>query len=275
MVTMLTQADKAIHFRNQHHAGKILILPNIWDQLGAKILEKAGYHSIATASVATALTNGYRDGEKIPFVRLLKTVARITSAVPLPLSVDIERGFADSLFLLKENIRLLIENGAVGINIEDSHPDHKGLFKIEEQCRKIEAIREVGIQYGVPIVINARTDIFLLKTRENAFDQAVERGLAYKAAGADCFYPIVMNDYEEISHLVKEVAMPVNVLLSKSTSDLSKLNEIGVARVSLGPGLLNHALSTMNQIAEELLHYHTTTFMNHELLSREFIDSLV
>jgi 2-methylisocitrate lyase-like PEP mutase family enzyme len=275
MITGLTQADKAILFRNQHHSGKILILPNIWDQLGAKILEKAGYPSIATASVATALTNGYQDGEKIPFARLLKTVARITSAVSLPLTVDIERGFADSLFLLKENIRLLIENGAVGINIEDSHADHKGLFKIVEQCRKIEAIREVGIQCGVSIVINARTDIFLLKTEKDAFSQAIERGLAYKAAGADCFYPIVMNNYEDISLLVKQVAMPVNVLLSKSTPDLNKLNEIGVARVSLGPGLLNHALSTMNQIAEELLHYNTTTFLNHGLLSRDFMDSLV
>jgi 2-methylisocitrate lyase-like PEP mutase family enzyme len=275
METRLTQADKAILFRNQHHSGSILLLPNIWDQLGAKMLEKAGYPSIATASVATALTNGYKDGEKIPFARLLKTVSRITAAVSLPVSVDIERGFADSIFLLKENIRLLVENGAVGINIEDSHADHKGLFKIEEQCRKIEAIREVGVQCGVSIVINARTDIFLLKTEKDSFRQAIERGLAYKAAGADCFYPIVMNDYEEISILVKEVAMPVNVLLSKSTADLNKLNEIGVARVSLGPGLLNHALSTMNQIAEELLHYNTTTFFNHGLLSRDFMDSLV
>ena len=275
METRLTQAEKAILFRNQHHSGKILILPNIWDQLGAKILERAGYPSIATASVATALTNGYKDGEKIPFIRLLKTVAGITSAVSLPLTVDIERGFADSLFLLKENIRLLIENGAIGINIEDSHADHKGLFKTEEQCRKIEAIREVGIQCGVSIVINARTDIFLLKTENDAFGQAIARGLAYKAAGADCFYPIVMNDYEEISNLIKEVAMPVNVLLSKSIADLNKLNEIGVARVSLGPGLLNHALSTMNQIAEELLLYNTTTFLDHGLLSRDFMDSLV
>jgi 2-methylisocitrate lyase-like PEP mutase family enzyme len=275
MVTQLTQADKAELFRNQHHSGKLLILPNIWDLLGAKLMEKAGYHSIATASVATALSNGFQDGEKIPFMHLLKTVARITAAVSLPLTVDIERGFADSLLLLKENIRLLIENGAVGLNIEDSHADHKGLYKLDEQCRKIEAIREVGIQCGVPIVINARTDIFLQKTENNAIGQAIERGRAYKAAGADCFYPIVMNDYAEIFLLIKEVSMPVNVLLSKATADLKKLEEIGVARVSLGPGLLNHALTAMKQIADELLHYNTTAFLSRELLPREFMDSLV
>lgn len=108
MTTQLTQADKAEFFRNQHRSGKLLLLPNIWDPLGAKLMEKAGYHSIATASVATALSNGYLDGEKIPFVQLLNAVDRITAAVSLPLTVDIERGFADSLLLLKENIRLQI-----------------------------------------------------------------------------------------------------------------------------------------------------------------------
>jgi len=274
MTILETQSAKATLFRSQHHSGKLLVLPNIWDGLGAKLMEKVGYQSVATASVATALSNGYLDGENIPFMQLLKTVNRIASAVSLPVTVDIERGFSDSIILLKENIRLLIENGGVGINIEDSHADGKGLFKIDEQCRKIEMIRETGIQCGVPIVINARTDIFLQKTKDNAVGQAIERGLAFKAAGADCFYPIVVNNYDEISRLVQEVGMPLNVLLSKQTGDLKHLEKIGVARVSLGPNLLNHALATMKQIAEGLLHYDTTAFFSHELLPREFLNSL-
>src|ERR1700688_1220870 len=188
MIIQESQSFKAELFRKQHLSGKLLVLPNIWDPLGARLLEKTGYKSVATASVATALTNGYLDGERIPFIQLLKVVNEITSSVSLPVTVDIERGFADSLLQLKENIRLLIENGAIGINIEDSHSDHQGLFTIDEQCRKIEGIREVSIQYGVRIVINARTDIFLQKTHENAMKRAIERGLAFKAAGADCFY---------------------------------------------------------------------------------------
>jgi len=274
MVIQESQSAKAEEFRKQHLSGKLLVLPNIWDSLGARLLEQVGYKSVATASVATALSNGYLDGEKIPFDQLLKVVRQITSGVPLPVTVDIERGFADSIVQLKENIRMLIENGAIGINIEDSHADHQRLFTIDEHCRKIEGIREVGIQYGVPLVINARTDVFLLKIHENAMEKAIERGLAYKAAGADCFYPIVLNNYDEISHIISKVKMPVNVLLSKPVSDLERLEKIGVARLSLGPNLLNHALATMQLIMDGLLHYDSNAFFNRELLPREFLNSL-
>jgi 2-methylisocitrate lyase-like PEP mutase family enzyme len=205
---------------------------------------------------------------------LLKVVNQIASAVSLPVTVDIERGFADTVIQLKENIRLLIENGAIGINIEDSHPDKLGLFTIEEQCRKIEGIRETGIQCGVPIIINARTDVFLQKNHENAMAMAIERGLAFKAVGADCFYPIVLNSYDEISLIISEVKMPVNVLLSKPVSDLARLEKIGVARLSLGPNLLNHALTAMKLVMDGLLKYDATTFFGPDLLPREFLNSL-
>ena len=274
MITQKSQNVKAGLFRNQHLSGKLLVLPNIWDSLGARLLEQVGYKSVATASVATALSNGYLDGERIPFDQLLKVVNQIATSVSLPVTVDMERGFADSIVHLKENIRQLIENGAIGINIEDSHPGHQGLFTIEEQCRKIDGIREAGIQSGVPVVINARTDVFLQKTHENAMAKAIERGRAFKSAGADCFYPIVLNSYEEISHIISEVEMPVNVLLSKPVSDLERLEKIGVARLSLGPNLLNHALTTMKLVVDGLLHYDVTAFFSRELLPREFLNNL-
>jgi 2-methylisocitrate lyase-like PEP mutase family enzyme len=230
MTHIQTQTAKAEQFRAQHHAGKLLMLPNIWDSLGARLIAKAGFPSIATASVATALSNGYTDGEKIPFSELMQVVKKITSAVELPVTVDIERGFSDNIPQLKDNIRMLLENGAVGINIEDSYPDHKSLYKIEEQCRKIEAIRETGMQYGVPIVINARTDIFLLNTEENPLPKAIERGRAFHSAGADCLYPITMNNYDDIARYLEEAFMPVNVLLQKQVSDLN------VWRKSVSPG---------------------------------------
>lgn len=275
MIAQSSQAAKADLFRRQHLSGKLLILPNIWDSLGARLLQKVGFKSVATASVATALSNGYLDGEKIPFIELLKIVNQIASAVPLPVTVDIERGFADSILKLKENIRLLIENGAVGINIEDSFPNRQGLYTVEEQCHKIEGIREAGIQYGVPIVINARTDVFLQNTHENAMTEAIERGRAFKLAGADCFYPIVLNSYDELSHIIAKVEMPINVLLSKPVSDLKQLEKIGVARVSVGPNLLNQVLTTMKHVADGLLQYDTTAFFSRELLSREYLNSLV
>jgi 2-methylisocitrate lyase-like PEP mutase family enzyme len=269
------QSAKAERFRAQHRSGKLLILPNIWDAMGARLMELAGYPSVATASVATAVSNGYADGENIPFVKLLNIVDKIASTVDLPVTVDVERGFADNTKQLKENIKLLIENGGVGINLEDSKPDHKGLYSIDDQCRKIDAVRETGIQSGVPIVINARSDIFLLKTEEDPVGQAIERGKAFRTAGADCFYPILIRNYEDISKIVEEVEIPVNVNLLKPISDLRRLEKIGVARGSVGPQLLYHVLTTMREVAEGLLQYDSSLFFGRELVSREFLDRLV
>ncbi len=116
---------------------------------------------------------------------------------------------------------------------------------------------------------------FLQKTHENAMAKAIERGRAFKSAGADCFYPIVLNNYDEISHILAKVEMPINVLLSKPVSDLKQLEKIGVARVSLGPNLLNHVLTTMKHIVDGLLQYDTTAFFSRELLPREYLNSLV
>jgi 2-methylisocitrate lyase-like PEP mutase family enzyme len=270
-----SQLLKAELFRKQHTTGKLLILPNIWDPLGASLMEKIGYPSVATASVATSLAAGYVDGEKIPYSELLALVKKISKAVTIPVSVDIERGYADNISLLKENIRLLIDNGGVGINLEDSVADESGLFSIEDQCRKIEAVREAGMQCGVPIVINARTDIFLRKMQDDAVGKAVERAKAYHSAGADCVYPIMINNYDDIARFVEEVDMPVNVNLLKPISDLRRLEKSGVARVSVGPQLLNHVLLAMKTIGEELMQYDTGVFFGRELLPRQYLNGLI
>jgi 2-methylisocitrate lyase-like PEP mutase family enzyme len=269
-----TQAAKAELFRSQHHTGKMLILPNIWEAMGAKLMVKEGYPSVATASVATAFSNGYSDGENIPFAQLLTVVSRITSAVDVPVTVDIERGYADGIPQLKRNISLLIENGAVGINIEDSMPERKGLYSIADHCRKLEAVRETAIRSGVPLVVNARSDMFALKM-ENAVSLASERGQAYKSAGADCFYPILADNYEDISRILESVRMPVNVNLLKPVSDLRRLEKMGVARVSVGPQLLYHVLTTMKQMADSLQQYDSTFFFGKELVSRDFVNQLL
>jgi 2-methylisocitrate lyase-like PEP mutase family enzyme len=163
----------------------------------------------------------------------------------------------------------------VGINIEDSRPDHKSLNPIKEQCRKIESVREACEQTGVPLVINARTDVFLLDQGANPLAEGIERGKAYKNAGADCVYPVTINSYEAISEYVVAVGMPVNVLLMKTIPDLKRLKDIGVARVSLGPNLLTQVIGTMKEIAEGLLREDSSAFFGREFVSREFRDSLV
>lgn len=269
------QTKKADLFRKQHRDKKLLVLPNIWDPLSAKLVAALGFPSLATASIATAISNGYQDGEKIPFAKLLKVVKQITDAVSVPVSVDMERGFARTLPQLRKNVALLIENGAIGINIEDGKPDGRGLTSPEEHCRKIEAIKETGIKLGVAIVINARTDIFLQKHHEDILPMAAARANVYREAGADCFFPVLINDFASIAHLVQEAQMPVNVLLTEPINDLQKLESLGVARVSVGPGLLKHSLSAMKKEAEGLLNYRSEEFFRPDMVSGKLLEQLI
>src|SRR5262249_40940639 len=117
---VLSQQQKANQFRDLHHSGRLLILPNIWDPLGALLLENLGFHAVATASASVAFSNGYDDGENIPFNTLLTLLKRITASVNIPVSADIESGFAADEVTLKKNMRQLIETGIVGINVEDT-----------------------------------------------------------------------------------------------------------------------------------------------------------
>ena len=252
----ISQKEKAEKFHELHHSGKMLILPNIWDALGALLLESLGYPAIATASASIAFSNGYNDGENIPFNDLLTLLKRITAGVDLPVTADIERGYADSDIQLAENIRLLIDAGIAGINIEDTDDKTNTLQSIEYQCNKIGLVKEVSGKMGIPLFINARTDVYLrdqsFATPEAQFDEVVKRGLAYKDAGADCFYPITLQREADIKELIVMLKMPINVITIPGIPGLKTLNNLGVARVSLGPSFLKIAIRAMKELAIQL-----------------------
>ncbi|SHE59368.1 isocitrate lyase/PEP mutase family protein [Pedobacter caeni] len=269
------QIQKAETFREQHLSEKLLLLANVWDTLSARLIATLGFPSIATASAAMALSNGYKDGENIPFKHLLNAVKQIVEAVDVPVTVDFERGFTDDISQLKEHIGLLIETGAVGLNIEDGKGHGKGLLSIEEQCKKIEAIRAVAVELNVPIVINARTDIYLQPYENNRIEKVIERANAYQAAGADAVYPILIDNYKEISTLKEMTTLPINVFLLESIGNLKQLEELGVSRVSVGPAMINGAITKMKQLAEGLLNYETHEFYSQKMVSNDFLDKLI
>ena len=271
----MNQSEKAESFRQQHHENKILLLPNVWDTITARLISSAGFHSLATASFSVAAANGYEDGEKIPFDKLVKVVAEIANAVDVPVSVDFERGYANDLPSLADNIRQLLAAGAIGINIEDRASSGKGLVSISEQCKKLETIREAGIKYGINMFINARTDAYLLKTGNNFIDETIERGKAYQDAGADCFYPVAIDNYSDIQRVLAEIPLPLNVLLMKQVGDLKKLEDIGVKRVSLGPGSLKYVLTKLRSMVVNLTRYDTAELFSEELISSNDVMSLV
>lgn len=155
------QQIKAKQFHQLHHAEEMLVFPNVWDCLGAKLLESLDYPAIATASASIAYTNGYLDGEIFSFDQLLELLKQITSSVNLPVTSDIESGYATTDKQLEENIQQLIETGIVGINIEDTDKESGELYAIETQCNRIRLIKKVSEEMGISLFINARTDVYI------------------------------------------------------------------------------------------------------------------
>ena len=196
MMNNISQKEKAERFRELHHTGEMLILPNIWDSLGALLMESLEYPAIATASASVALSSGYNDGENIPFNDVLLLLKKITKSVNVPVTADVEGGYADSDVQLQENIKLLIDAGIAGINIEDTDKKTNSLRSVDAQSHRIKLIRKVADETGIPLFINARTDVYLhlgnFNGDEVKFEEVIKRGVAYKEAGADGFFPIIV-----------------------------------------------------------------------------------
>ena len=276
--TISNQQQKAKQFRDLHHVGRLLILPNIWDPLGALLLENLGFHAVATASASVAFSNGYDDGENIPFTTLLTLLKRITANVNIPVSADVESGFATDVVALKKNMTQLIETGIVGINIEDTDKRSNSLLPLEVQCERIKAIREVAKEMDMPLFINARTDTYIrgkFDTAESKYEETLKRGLAYKAAGADCFYPITLTNRNDIKNLVEELQMPVNVVTMPGLPELNVLNEMRVARLSLGPSFLKIAIRSMRNLAMKLQNYEGLSDITENEITSAYVKDLV
>jgi len=273
------QQEKAKQFYNLHHSGKLLILPNIWDCLGANLLESLKYPAIATASASVAFTNGYDDGQRISFKTVLDILKKITGSVSIPVSADIESGFAENDGQLEENVKQLLATGIVGINIEDTDKETNSILPGEVQCEKIKVIKKVSEEMGVSLFVNARADVYLrgknFDTPESKFEEALKRGRAYKAAGADCFYPIGMARQEDIKRMVNELQMPVNVITIPGVPELSVLSDLGVARVSLGPSFLKIAIKAMKNLAVKLQNFEGLSDITENEITSAYIKDLV
>jgi 2-methylisocitrate lyase-like PEP mutase family enzyme len=252
------QIRKAERFLELHHAPELLVLPNIWDPLGARLLEGLGYPAVATASAAVAFSLGYDDGERITFDAMLDVIRRIASSVDVPVTADIERGYAEDPQEVAENIRRVLEAGAVGINIEDSTAVGEALYPTDYQCERLQAIRRMAEREGIPLVINARTDLFfggIDGSTEEKVKETIARGKAYLEAGADCLYPILLGDLDALKPIQAETGGPINVYASASTASMRELEAAGISRLSLGPGLLKASLTEMRRVALGLLEY--------------------
>jgi 2-methylisocitrate lyase-like PEP mutase family enzyme len=249
------QKAKANTFRALHRGPRALVLPNIWDVASARVVEEAGYPAIATTSAGVAFTLGYPDGERISRDEMLARVARIAKAVKVPVTADVEAGYGPRPEDAAQTARGVIEAGAVGMNFEDGteDPAHP-LIDVSLQLEKIRAIREAALKTGVLLVLNARTDVYLLQVGDPAkrYDEAVRRLVAFRDAGAECVFVPGLRDPETIQRIVQDVKCPVNVLAGPGSPTIPELEKLGVARVSLGSGPMRATLGLLSRMAEEL-----------------------
>nr|WP_117300957.1 isocitrate lyase/phosphoenolpyruvate mutase family protein [Paracidobacterium acidisoli] len=243
----MTQEEKTVRFRALHRGPEILVLPNAWDVASARVFEAAGFPAIATTSAGIAFSRGYPDGQAISRDEMLDMVARIASAVSVPVTADVEAGYGDPVATAKAVVAV----GAAGMNLEDTVAESSGM--LADQETQAAVVREIQA-LGLPLVLNARTDVLLAGVGEASTRVArtIERLNAYLVAGADCVFAPGTGDRETIATLVAEISGPVNVLATKGMPIVSELQSLGVARVSVGSGPARAALGLTRRIAQEL-----------------------
>jgi 2-methylisocitrate lyase-like PEP mutase family enzyme len=252
------QKKRAERFRELHHDPKLLVLPNIWDPLGAQLLASLGYPAVATASAAVSYANGYDDGEHLTFDAMVEVIGRIVASVEVPVTADIERGYAADASALGDRMRDVLRAGVAGINIEDSLLERGDLRAVEDQCDRIRAVRQACDENGVPVVINARTDTYLSavgNNEEQRLEETITRARGYLDAGADCIYPITLSDIDTLAKIKDATGAPLNVYAMTGTPAMKELEDAGISRLSLGPGFLKASLTTMKRVAVALKNY--------------------
>src|ERR1700734_2606284 len=209
--TRVDQIKKADEFAALHVKGEPVILYNAWDAGSAKAIIGAGAKAIATSSWSVAAALGYEDGEDLPLSLAEHVIRGIVTTVNVPITVDFEGGYSDDDQKLASNISKLLDLGIIGINFEDRVVKGKGLYDTDRQAKRIAAIRRAAEHKGVPLFINARTDVFLGNSAD--VEEALQREKAYAAAGASGFFIPGLTNADQIKRIAEEATLPVNVMV--------------------------------------------------------------
>jgi 2-methylisocitrate lyase-like PEP mutase family enzyme len=278
-MVMEAQRRRAEEFLALHHAPELLILPNAWDAVSARLYELEGFKAVATTSAGISSTLGYPDGQRIDLEGMIEAIRRIVEHVSVPVSADLEAGFASAPEGVARSARSALNVGAVGVNLEDGTGNPAGpLFDEAMQAEKIRAIREMASSARIHLVINARTDVYLVAdgTPAEQLRRAIRRCNAYRLAGADCVFVPDMGtlDKETIARLVKEIDAPINVVAGDRMPSLPELEELGVARVTFGPRPMRATLALIRKMAREWVETGTYTTMTADTLSYAEVNAM-
>jgi 2-methylisocitrate lyase-like PEP mutase family enzyme len=242
-----TLRHKARALLELHADPTLLTVVNVWDVISAKVVAAVeGTRALATASHSIAASWGYPDGERIPLDLMLDTVGRIAAATDLPVTADLEGGYGNAA----ETVRRAIGIGVVGANIEDQ------MKPLVEAARQVEAVMRVAEQEGIDFVLNARTDAFARRRDldpEDNLAEAITRGRAFLDAGAPLVFVPARLDERQVAALVEALGRQRLTMIGvPGVPALSRLQELGVARVSYGPLPLNVALTALAELVEDV-----------------------
>jgi 2-methylisocitrate lyase-like PEP mutase family enzyme len=250
----INQAGLAADFWARHKRRPVLLLPNAWDPPSARLFEAAGFEALATTSGGVAWSLGYPDGEHAPWSEVVAATRRIVRATRLPVSADIEAGYGETPEAVGARVAQILDTGIVGINLEDSIPATSSIRSVDEAAARIHAARSAAERADIPLVINARTDLYHLPAvaGEDRYAATLERCRAYIAAGADCVYPFGLSDPTIIAALTAALGAPVNVTGRAGMPDAAALEQLGVARITIASAPTLVAMSAVRKLAEEL-----------------------
>ena len=246
------QKELANSFLARHRSPPVFLLPNVWDAMSARLFVAAGFDALATTSAGVAWALGYPDGERAPWPEVLAATARIVRAAQVPVTADIEAGYGATPAEVATHVAEIIQVGVVGINLEDGL--HGPIRSIEDAAARISAARETATREGIPIVLNARCDIFHLQHGEEntRFAATVERCKTYFAAGADCVYPFGLRDPKTIAAFVEAVGGPVNITGRAGMPDGAVFERMGIARITIASAPTLVAMTAIQTLAAEL-----------------------
>lgn len=241
--------DRIETFRRLHSAQQPLLLANAWDAGSARLIEQCGAPALATTSAGLAWSRGYADGGSLPPELLVTAVAEIARVLTVPLSVDIEDGYADEPEQVAALASALIDTGAVGINLEDGDAPPDLL------CAKIEAVRKASAHAGVELFVNARTDVYLrgLAPAGQAVAETVTRAARYRQAGCDGLFVPGLADADEIREIAGSIGLPLNVMALPALPGVDALQQLGVRRVSTGSAIAQAAYGISQRAATRFL----------------------
>ena len=240
-------------FAALHVRGNPLIIYNAWDVGSARAVAAAGAKAIGTGSWSVAAANGFEDSEQFPLDRVIDIAGRIVAAVNVPVTLDFESGYARGGAELEANIRRVIDAGVVGINFEDQVIATGSMYTLEEQVDRIRIVRRAADATGIPLFINARTDVFLqndIVKHAAVIDDAIRRAQAYTSAGASGVFVPGIRDEALIRRVCSEVTLPVNVMFYPELPSRDRLKAAGVGRISYGPRPYRETMARLTEAAK-------------------------